>query len=213
MSNSTPFSPTPADRPEDGTAEQAPVFTQSATPDPAPSAAPSGGERPAPTAWQQEQAEYDGARADGAQGTPAEEPQPTWQQQGAAGWGQQQDWSQQGWQQQGATGWGQQQAWGTNQAWDGNAHLADLRSNATVVLVLGILGLILIGPFGSIPAWVWGNSVLRRAAEAGIPDYEVSNARVGKILGIITTALWGIGLACLVFGFAAIIAVALASGA
>lgn len=32
----------------------------------------------------------------------------------------------------------------------------ELKSNSNIVLILGILGLVLIGLFGSIPAWLWG---------------------------------------------------------
>lgn len=74
------------------------------------------------------------------------------------------------------------------------AEAQKLRSNSTVILVLGVLGLILIGLFGSIPAWVWGNSTLRRAQEIGLPQEQVSNARIGKILGVVGTVLWCVGI-------------------
>ncbi len=65
-----------------------------------------------------------------------------------------------------------------------------LRSNSTWVLVLGILGIIqVLGLLGAIPAWVWGNSLIRQARQAGLPDDVVQNAKVGRILGIIEVAL------------------------
>ena len=87
--------------------------------------------------------------------------------------------------------------------WDGSqpqyaaasyVNAEQIRSNSTVVLVLGILGLILIGLFGSIPAWIWGNSLLRQGAEAGLPESYTQNAKIGKILGIVGVVLWGIAI-------------------
>lgn len=86
------------------------------------------------------------------------------------------------------------------------AEVESLRSNSTIVLVLGILGLILIGPFGSIPAWVWGNSIVKKAEAAGIPADVVSSARIGKILGIIGTVLMIIGIVIFFLFFGAIMA-------
>ena len=74
----------------------------------------------------------------------------------------------------------------------------ELKSNSNVVLILGILGLVLIGLFGSIPAWLWGNSILRQAQENGVSADIVSNAKVGRILGIVGVALWGVATAFVV---------------
>lgn len=84
----------------------------------------------------------------------------------------------------------------------------ELKSNSTIVLILGILGLVLIGLFGSIPAWLWGNSILRQAQENGVSANIVSNAKVGRILGIVGVALWGVATAfvVLIFLIAALIA-------
>lgn len=71
-----------------------------------------------------------------------------------------------------------------------------LRSNSTIVLVLGILGIVQILPIiGGIVAWVWGGSLVRQGQEAGLPDDVTQNARIGRILGIISVALWGVLLA------------------
>lgn len=84
----------------------------------------------------------------------------------------------------------------------------ELKSNSNIVLILGILGLVLIGLFGSIPAWLWGNSILRQAQENGVSANIVSNAKVGRILGIVGVALWGVATAfvVLIFLIAALIA-------
>lgn len=74
----------------------------------------------------------------------------------------------------------------------------ELKSNSTTVLILGILGLVLIGLFGSIPAWLWGNSILRKAQENGVSADIVSSAKVGRILGIVGVALWGVATAFVV---------------
>lgn len=75
------------------------------------------------------------------------------------------------------------------------AQVDQIRSNSTVILVLGILGLVVIGLFGSIPAWIWGSSTIRRAQEMGLPANLYQNANIGKILGIIGTVLWAIVVA------------------
>ena len=74
----------------------------------------------------------------------------------------------------------------------------ELKSNSNIVLILGILGLVLIGLFGSIPAWLWGNSILRQAQENGVSADIVSNAKVGRILRIVGVALWGVATAFVV---------------
>ena len=84
----------------------------------------------------------------------------------------------------------------------------ELKSNSNIVLILGILGLVLIGLFGSIPAWLWGNSILRQAQENGVSADIVSSAKVGRILGIVGVVLWGVAAAfvVLIFLIAALIA-------
>lgn len=81
------------------------------------------------------------------------------------------------------------------------ADVESLKSNAMVALVLGILGLFMIGLFGTIPAWVWGNSILKKAQAAGIPESVVGNAKIAKIVGIVGTVLQLIAGAFLVLIF------------
>lgn len=58
--------------------------------------------------------------------------------------------------------------------------------NGTLILVMGILGLVLCGIFG-IVAWVMGNSHLQAATQAGVePD---QNAKIGRILGMVAVGL------------------------
>lgn len=67
------------------------------------------------------------------------------------------------------------------------------RSNATTVLVLGILGLVVCSVLAPI-AWYLGNEEVR-AIDAGRRDpTNRGTANVGRILGIIGTALMAFGL-------------------
>ena len=70
-------------------------------------------------------------------------------------------------------------------------------SQATTILVLGILSLILcqfLGPF----AWVMGNKELAAIDAGERPPENRSTAQTGRILGIISTVLLLVGV---VFGF------------
>lgn len=81
-------------------------------------------------------------------------------------------------------------------------------SQATTILVLGILSLVLCQVLGPV-AWVMGNKELegidagRRAPEGR------GTAQAGRILGIISTVLMIVGIGFLViFGFIGLLAVA-----
>ena len=79
----------------------------------------------------------------------------------------------------------------------------------TLILVLGILGLVVCGPL-AIVAWVLGSGDLKEM-DAGIMDPAGrGNTQAGKICGIIGTILLGIGLFIaaifFLFGFAAALA-------
>jgi hypothetical protein len=68
---------------------------------------------------------------------------------------------------------------------------------ATLVLVLGILGLVLCGPLG-IAAWIMGNGDLK-AMDAGTMDPSGrSTTNAGRICGLIATILFAVGL--VIFG-------------
>jgi hypothetical protein len=71
-------------------------------------------------------------------------------------------------------------------------------SQATVALVLGILGLVLCQILGPI-AWVMGNNEVN-AIDAGKRNpANRSTAQAGKILGIIGTVFLIVGVAVLLF--------------
>jgi hypothetical protein len=71
-------------------------------------------------------------------------------------------------------------------------------SQATTVLVLGILSLVLCQILGPI-AWVMGNNELA-GIDAGVrPPQNRGTAQAGRILGIISTVLFIIGIAVLFF--------------
>ena len=71
-------------------------------------------------------------------------------------------------------------------------------SQATTVLVLGILSLVLCQILGPI-AWVMGNNELA-GIDAGVrPPQNRGTAQAGRILGIISTVLFNIGIAVLFF--------------
>jgi len=57
----------------------------------------------------------------------------------------------------------------------------------TIILILGILSIVLLGPFVGIPAWVMGNKDLKKIKNGIISLSEKSNTKVGMILGIIGT--------------------------
>jgi len=63
----------------------------------------------------------------------------------------------------------------------------------TLILVLGILGLIICQPVG-IAAWVMGNADLKQIAAGTMDPEGKSLTQIGKILGIIATVLMIIGV-------------------
>jgi len=70
-------------------------------------------------------------------------------------------------------------------------------SQATTVLVLGILSLVVCQILGPI-AWVMGNNELAGIDAGRRPPQNRGTAQAGRILGIIATVLMIIGV---VFGF------------
>lgn len=71
-------------------------------------------------------------------------------------------------------------------------------SQATTILVLGIIGIVLCQLLGPV-AWIMGNNELQ-AIDAGrrAPENR-GTANAGRILGIISTVLLALGLLFLVF--------------
>ena len=78
----------------------------------------------------------------------------------------------------------------------------------TLILVLGILGLVVCGPLG-IAAWIMGNGDLREMAEGRMDPAGQGMTQAGKICGIIGIVLNVIGL----IGYVALLALGGASGA
>lgn len=71
-------------------------------------------------------------------------------------------------------------------------------SQATTVLVLGILGIVICGILAPF-AWVMGNNELEAIDAGRRPPDQRSTANAGRILGIIGTILLGIGVIFLIF--------------
>lgn len=59
----------------------------------------------------------------------------------------------------------------------------------TLILILGILGLVMCGIFTGIPAWIMGKNDLKAMAAGDMDPAGQSLTNVGKILGIISVAL------------------------
>ncbi len=73
-------------------------------------------------------------------------------------------------------------------------------SQATTILVLGIIGIVLCQFLGPV-AWIMGNNELQ-AIDAGrrAPENR-GTANAGRILGIISTVLLALGILALIFLF------------
>jgi len=63
----------------------------------------------------------------------------------------------------------------------------------TLVLVLGILGLVVCGPLG-IAAWIMGNNDLREINAGSMDPEGRSLTNAGRICGMIATILLALGL-------------------
>jgi len=84
------------------------------------------------------------------------------------------------------------------------------QSQATTILVMGILGLIICGILAPF-AWVMGNKELA-AIDSGLRSPENrSTANAGRILGIIGTVLLGIGLVVAIIFFLFVFVAAVSS--
>lgn len=70
--------------------------------------------------------------------------------------------------------------------------------SGTVVLVLGILGLLVCGPLG-IVAWVMGNNALKEIDDSSAVYTNRGTVQAGKILGIIATILMILGIVMMGF--------------
>jgi Domain of unknown function (DUF4190) len=74
------------------------------------------------------------------------------------------------------------------------------QSQATTILVLGILSIVCCGLLG-IAAWIMGNNELKAIDEGRRPPENRGNANAGRICGIVGVALSAVGI---IFGILAI---------
>jgi uncharacterized membrane protein YjgN (DUF898 family) len=70
-------------------------------------------------------------------------------------------------------------------------------SQATTILVLGILGIVICGVLGPF-AWSMGNKELAAIDAGRRPPENRGTANAGRILGIIGTVLLGLGVLILI---------------
>ena len=79
----------------------------------------------------------------------------------------------------------------------------------TLILVLGILGLLVCQPCG-IAAWVMGNNDLREIDAGQMDPSGRSNTNAGRICGMIATILMILGILAVIgfFVFAAVVGTA-----
>jgi hypothetical protein len=73
------------------------------------------------------------------------------------------------------------------------------KTNATVVLVLGIVSLFGPGCLAGIPAWIIGNTTIREIDTLGGDPSDRNLAVIGKTIGMVTTILSLGGLLLVVF--------------
>ena len=85
------------------------------------------------------------------------------------------------------------------------------QSQATTILVLGILSLICCGLIG-IAAWIMGTNELKAIDEGRRPPENRGTANAGRICGIIGVALWGLGTILAISGLFAIPFMGVVSG-
>jgi hypothetical protein len=82
---------------------------------------------------------------------------------------------------------------------------------ATTILVLGILSLVLCGILG-IPAWVMGNRALREIDASGGAIGGRSQVQAGRVCGIVATVFLILGVVFLVGLFALLIVGSVSTG-
>jgi len=76
--------------------------------------------------------------------------------------------------------------------------------NGTLILILGIVGLVACGPLG-IAAWVMGQKAIKEIDSSGIIYTNRGTVNAGRIIGIIATVLWIIGMLFFLFGFGSLL--------
>ena len=77
------------------------------------------------------------------------------------------------------------------------------QSQATTILILGILSIVCCGLLG-IPAWIMGNNELKAIDEGRRPAENRGTVNAGRICGIVGVALTALGLILTLSGILAI---------
>jgi len=84
---------------------------------------------------------------------------------------------------------------------DAGERPADLRRNhAELVLFLGIVSLFMCGPVG-IVAWILGSSDLKKIRREEMSPAKIGILRLGRVLGLVGTVLFGVAIVLAVFLF------------
>jgi hypothetical protein len=76
------------------------------------------------------------------------------------------------------------------------------QSQATTILILGILSIVCCGPLG-IAAWIMGNNELKAIQEGRRPPETRGTANAGRICGIIGVVLFGVAIVFFVIALVA----------
>lgn len=79
-------------------------------------------------------------------------------------------------------------------------HPGQPHPKATTILVLGILSLVVCSLLGPV-AWIMGNNAISEVENSQGYYSEEGGLKVGRILGIIGTALLGVGILAMIFLF------------
>jgi hypothetical protein len=73
----------------------------------------------------------------------------------------------------------------------GNNWTAQEPGRGSLIFVLGLMGILPLGPLSGIPAWVMGKSDLKKIDSGRIAYYERSKTKTGMVLGIVSTIFYG----------------------
>ena len=74
-----------------------------------------------------------------------------------------------------------------------------IRSNSTIVIILACLSFLTFGLLMSIPAWLWGQSLVSNARDINAPQDVVDKARMGRMIAMIIALLQLAGVALFIF--------------
>ena len=106
---------------------------------------------------------------------------------GQAGYGQQSPYGQQG--PYGQTGYGQPVYGQPLYASPANYEYESIRSSAMIVMCMAGMSFFMAPIILSVPAWVWGHSLVSKARSIGAPQDVVDRARAGWLVAMIISIL------------------------